>query len=162
MSTRPVIQLDRERLRDAIVAANIGVDTVLVNRQRKSADDENTGDVWQEVAMQIEKAKNNVVCVIRTPEAKTSDQSGDSLRMDATLTVSLVCLPVFRAAQTPEEDIFHDLLVLLHSMYRNSTEHAQWRYRVTGWGELFDLPPQADYLARQIVLTRPMLFSPRG
>lgn len=162
MSTRPIIQRDREALRDAILASNIGIDTVLVARQKQAPDYSNAGDLWQEVAMKIQDAQNGIVCVIRTPEAKTNDQSGDTLRMDATITVSLVCMPVFRANETAEEEVFHDLMVLLHSLYRDSSEHAQWRFRVTGWGELYDLPPSTDFLARQIVLTRPMTFAPRG
>lgn len=164
MKQAGILKVERDLIAAKIVEWDIGLDanSIITARQRTASDGLGHGDIWQEVAMKIEDAPNNCIAVIQCAEGKTRDSNGEILEQDVTFTVTLVCTPVCRKTATVEEDIFHDLIMKLHTLQTTGPrQHPQHGYRVTGWGEMTEIPEQIDLLARQIILTKRVVVSER-
>lgn len=155
----------RDFLAEQIVAAAIGIDTVIVARQKRATDTAHAGDIYQEIAVAIEEAENNVVVLISTPEAKVRDMYSSPMDCDATFAVTLFSTPVCAPERVADEDIFHDLLLALHQRAgpaQSTAAHPFAGFKIEGWGEFDDLPESVDLLARQIILTRNLVIKPRA
>lgn len=165
MKENGMLRQFRDFLAEQILAANIGIDTVIATRQKRATDQANAGDIYQEIAMAIESAANNVVVLITTPEGKSPDSMyANPLEFDQTFAVTMFSTPVCAPSRVADEEIFHDLLIALHQRTGpadKSPAHPMMGFRITGWGEFDDLPETVDLLARQILLTRPIYFKPR-
>ncbi len=159
-----ILKVERDLIAAKILEWDIGIgaSAIITARQRTASDGLGHGDIWQEVAMKIEAAPNNIMVVIQCAEGKTRDPNGEILEQDVTFTVTMVCTPVCRKESTVEEDVFHDLITRLHTLQTTDPrQHPQHGFRVTGWGEMTEMPETIDLLARQIILTKRVVFGER-
>ena len=154
---------DREKLRDALVAeiadsAKLTAGHFILERQRRTTPALAGSNIWQEAAMLVESLPSHTCVVLSTAEARTIDPEDKTLRMQANLAMTVITIPEIDEADqaTDEEDLFERLLVASHHLVTGA-EHPGRAYRVTAWGEI-DTPQGVSLLARQITLTRPLLY----
>lgn len=135
----------RQALADSIVAADIGwtANSIIILRQT---------DLWNAVALAINESEHG--CVLHIGVAEGDSTEDDSLEMEVSVPLTILCLPQVVANATPEEDLWEELVRHVHDL-RVGTEHYAYRFRFKSFA---DIEVEADggtgYLARQTVFKR--------
>lgn len=135
----------RADLAAAIIAANIGwtAQTILIKRQ---------ADLWNDVATAIHCSKSGAILHIGIAEGKSTEDN--SLEMDVTIPLTILCLPQVEEDATPEEDLWEALVQKVHDLRLGNDAYA-YRFRFKSFT---DLEIEADggtgYLGRQTVFER--------
>ena len=136
----------RLALRDLIVAANIGWQnkTVLIKRQ---------GSTFNDVATAINASTNGAVLHIGVASGEPTEP--DSLEMELTIPITLICKPSVSKDAIPEEDLWEKLVRFVHDLRISPDDHFSYRLR---FGGFTDLDIEADggtsYLGRQTIFKK--------
>jgi hypothetical protein len=136
----------RQALKDAIVAANIGwtADSIVVKRQT---------DLWNDITSAIACRKTAHRCALHigAPEGKRADD--DELEIDLTMTLTIVASPVAVKGETPEEDLWEDLVKFVDNLTLGTNTPERYRLRYQSHQDV-DLDNDGiSYLGRQTVFT---------
>jgi hypothetical protein len=136
----------RAELAASIIAANIGftAENIILKRQT---------DLWNDVATVLAVDALGLVLHIGIAEGAASEP--DSLELDLTIPLTILCLPQIAEGTTPEEDVWQALVQHVHDLRLSATEPYAWRFRFKSFS---DIEIQADhgtgYLGRQSVFTK--------
>lgn len=136
----------RAALKTQIIAANIGwVDaTVIIRRQ---------GSFWNNVATAINSAKHGAVLHIGIASGEPAEP--ESLEIDLTIPLTIICKTQVSKTARPEEDLWEDLVTFVHDL--RVTVPDAYTYRMTFAG-FTDIDIEADggssYLGRQTLFKR--------
>ncbi len=136
----------RAALKAAIIAADIGwVDaTIIIKRQ---------GSYWNDVATAISSAKHGAVLHIGVAAGEATEE--ESLEMDLTIPVTIICKPQVLKSARPEEDLWEDLVVFLHGRRLADADHYAYRLRFKSVTDLdIDAGGGTAYLGRQTIFKR--------
>jgi len=136
----------RQALKDAIVAANIGwiADSIVVKRQT---------DLWNDIstAMACRKSSHRCALHIGAPEGKRIDE--DELEMELTMTLTIVASPTAAPGETPEEDLWENLVKFVDNLTLGTNTPERYRLRYQSHQDV-DLDNDGiSYLGRQTVFT---------
>lgn len=136
----------RTALKTAIVAANIGwvADSIIVKRQT---------DLWNDISTAIACRKTSHRCALHigAPEGKRADE--DELEIDLTMTLTIVASPVIVKGETPEEDLWEDLVKFVDNLTLGTNTPERYRLRYQSHQDV-DLDNDGiSYLGRQTVFT---------
>jgi len=135
----------RADLAASIIAANIGfsADNIILKRQT---------DLWNDVATALAGLGNGLVLHIGIAEGASTEP--DSLEMELTIPLTILCLPQVAEDATPEEDVWQALVEHVHGLRMAGDPYA-WRFRFKSFS---DLEIQADhgtgYLGRQTTFNK--------
>ena len=136
----------RDALKAAIIAANIGwVDeTILIKRQ---------GSLWNNVATAISNAKHGAILHIGVAAGESADD--ESLEMEITLPLTILCKPQVSKDATPEEDLWEALVTKVHDLRLNSGDAFIYRFRFQSFTDI-DIAADGgtSYLGRQTIFKR--------
>ncbi len=114
-------------------------ETVIIKRQ---------GAFWNAVASSIAAAKNGAVLHIGVASGKPTEE--DSLEMELSIPLTIICKPQVSKTATPEEDLWEDLVFAVHDL--RLTEAGLYHYRLIFDG-FQDIDIEANggtaYLGRQ-------------
>lgn len=136
----------REALAASIIAADIGwtPSNVILKRQT---------DLYNDIATAIngQRSHGSVLHIGVAEGVATED---DELEMDVTVPVTIICLPQLRDGDTPEEDLWEDLVRHVSGLVLG-TEHVSYRFRFRSFTDLeITLDRGSKYLGRQTIFTK--------
>jgi hypothetical protein len=128
----------------AHLVANAGWDpeAIIIKRQT---------DIWNDVAIAIETAKNNLCMVIGVAQGRNPDPDG-KLIMDLTVPVTILATITLEEGATPEEDVWEQMVLAVHGTSLHPTGHCRFEFQFESFAddiELGDGRPQ--WIARQTV-----------
>ncbi len=136
----------RADLAASIIASDIGftAGNIILKRQT---------DLWNDVATALAGLGNGLVLHIGIAEGASIEP--DSLEMELTIPLTILCLPQVAQDATPEEDVWQALVQHVHGLRLAAVEPYAWRFRFKSFS---DLEIQADqgtgYLGRQTVFNK--------
>ena len=136
----------REALKAQIVAANLGWtdDTVLIKRQ---------GSFWNQVATAIGAAKNGAVLHIGIATGKPIGD--ETLEMELSIPLTIVCKPQVSKDAVPEEDLWEALLLFVHDLKLSEDDHCSYRMIFDGFTDLdIEAAGGTSYLGRMTTFKR--------
>ena len=109
--------------------------------------------MWNDVAVMLQGSVVDAVLMIGVAEGKPTED--DSLEMELTLPLVIVCLPQVEADSVPEEDLWEAMVSFVHDLRLVATDSWSKRFVFAGFQ---DLDIQADdgtaYLGRQTIFKR--------
>lgn len=136
----------RAALKARIVAANIGWtnETVLILRQ---------GSFWNAVATSLGSAKHGAVLHIGVASGEPADQ--ESLEIELTVPLTIICKPQVNKDAIPEEDLWEALVTFVHDLRISPTEHFLYRMVFAGFTDIdIEANGGTSYLGRQTVFKK--------
>jgi hypothetical protein len=135
---------NRVALAQSIIAADIGwtEDTVLVRRQT---------DLFNDIVTALQTAKHGAILHIGTASAQSTDD--DSLEMEVTIPLTIVCFPQVVEGATPEEDLWEDLVRHVSDL-RLGNEHALYRLKFRSFDDIDIVIDGVSYLGRQTIFAK--------
>ena len=136
----------RESLKADIVAAQIGwvADTIIIKRQ---------ADLWNDLSTAIAGAKHGAVLHIGVASGSSIDDH--SLEMELTLPITILCMPVLEEGQTPEEDLWEEMVKFVQGKAMEASESCLTGFRFKSFTDS-EIETQGGhkYLARQTIFTK--------
>jgi hypothetical protein len=132
----------RKAIKDELVAKGLCEPrSIIIARQT---------DIWQDIAIAIDNAKDGVVWVIGVAEGSSTDEA--ILQMDLTIPITSFCNIELEEGATPEETKWETMLNILQEWSpRRGCMYGMRFKRFSDDVELADGAP--NYLARQTVFS---------
>jgi len=136
----------RADLAASIIAANIGFTAKNIILKRQT-------DLWNDVATTLAIDDLGIVLHIGIAEGAASEP--DSLEVDLTIPLTILCLPQVVEGSDPEEDVWQALVQHVHDLRLSDSEPYSGRFKFKSFS---DIEIQADagtgYLGRQTVFSK--------
>lgn len=134
----------RVALAQSIIGSDIGwtEDTVLVRRQT---------DLFNDIVTALQTAKHGAILHIGTASAQSTDD--DSLEMEVTIPLTIVCFPQVVEGATPEEDLWEDLVRHVSDL-RLGNEHSLYRLKFRRFDDIDIVIDGVSYLGRQTIFAK--------
>lgn len=131
----------RRALAASIITANIGWrdETILYKRQ---------SDLWNDVAVALNGSPHGAILHIGVAEGQSTEEN--SLEMEVTLPLTILCLPQVLPGATPEEDLWEALVSHVHDLRLAANDPFAYRFRFKSFSDLeIEAGGGSQYLGRQ-------------
>lgn len=135
----------RADLAASIIAANIGftADNIIIKRQV---------DLWNDVASSIAASKDGIVLHIGVAEGSSLED--EELEIQASMPLTILCLPQVDEDATPEEDVWEALVLHVHGL-RLGADHWARRFIFKSFSDIeIEADGGSPYLGRQTIFAK--------